>query len=102
MATNALHLRSEIVTQVLSAKAAQVLLRAVELGLTVEPNSSFTEWTVRSEDWRKARLLVESGTAGPRASRISVLVKRSGNAPHSHKRVVTLAAAIEKLDRIAR
>jgi hypothetical protein len=105
MATNEIHLRSEIVTHVFSAKAERVLLRAVELGLIVQPNDAFTEWEVRhpTDMHHRGRLVVTAGTTGPRSCSISLRVRgRRGLIRHTHVKFLTEAAALTKLERIAR
>lgn len=99
MATN----RSDIATHVLSAKAAVVLHRAVELGLTVEHNESFTEWTVKSTDWRQTALVIRLGETGVKSSSISLRGWRSrASKGRSHLRFLTEARALAEVERIAR
>lgn len=94
---------SEISTRVLSAKAAVVLHRAVKLGLNVEHNDSFTEWTVKSDDWRRTALIIVLGEGGKKSCSVSLRGWRSRAAKgRSHLRFLTEARALAEVERIAR
>jgi hypothetical protein len=95
--------RDEIAVHVLSPKAAVVLHRAIELGLTVETNDAYTEWSIKSSDWRRPALLVKLGETGPRSSSVSLRGWRSRAAKgRSHLRFLTEAGAVAQVERIAR
>jgi hypothetical protein len=94
-------IHSEIATRVLSAKAAAVLHAAVEAGLVVEPNASYTEWLIKHPtSIHTPRIRVILGLTGKRSADIELLC--SVGPQWKHRRWMTEADASERVARMGR